>query len=246
MLGNLSADLLTALARADTPAALWSVTADYLDGLGLTHSVYSLVDKRNPGASRLWTSLPDFWRERYADKNYWHVDPYYRYCCTSFAPVRTGPEYLRDYGFLTAPERRVVHEGGETGFRSGFSAPVRLVGGPKFGGWNFGSVMRRREMESFIQAHGDELRLAGFYIHEYAQRLWQSDEARSRLSRLTPRERECLLWLSRGLRTAAIAHRLGIAPVTVDLHFKGARQKLKAATREEALAKAILDDQVEP
>jgi len=246
MLSNHTADFLTELEGAGTPSALWSMTAGYLDGLGLTHSIYTYVNPREPDFARTWTSLPDSWCDRYADKNYWAVDPFYRYCCTTLAPIRTGPEFLDEYDFLTEPERRVICEGGETGFRSGFSAPVRLIGGGGgFGGWNFGSIMGRRELDVFLKEHGRDLRLAGFYIHEHAERLSRSDEA-GPLGLLTPRERECLLWLGRGLRTAAIADRLGIAQVTVDLHFKGARRKLRAATREEALAKAILGGQIDP
>jgi DNA-binding CsgD family transcriptional regulator len=102
-------------------------------------------------------------------------------------------------------------------------------------------------MEALLAEHGQDLRLAAFYTHEHAERLEHADGAVSQcLHRLTGRERECLLWLSRGLRTVAIADRLGIAPATVDLHFKGARRKLRAATREEALAKAILADLIDP
>jgi len=246
MLSNRTTDFFTTIEIARSPEDLWSRSADYLDALGFTHSIYSYVDRR--GTPRVWTSLPESWRDRYLDQHYEKVDPFFRHCCRTLAPIRTGPEYLDEYDFLTAPERRVIREGGETGFRTGFSAPVRLVGsGTGFGGWNFGSTMRRSELDGFLKEHGPELRLAGFYIHELAERLLQAGERASTVVRpLSPRERECLLWLSRGLRTAAIADRLGIAQVTVDLHLKGARQKLNAATREEALAKAILKDLIQP
>ena len=63
---------------------------------------------------------------------------------------------------------------------------------------------------------------------------------------LSPRERETLLWLASGLRTAEIAHRMGIEPVTVGLHLLGARRKLKARTREQALAIALRDGHISP
>jgi DNA-binding CsgD family transcriptional regulator len=238
VVNNRAGDFLAALETVATSDGLWSATADYLDGLGFTHSIYSFVDVRDAKASRVWTSLPGSWTDRYMDESYQRVDPFYRYCCRTFAPICTGPEYLDTHGYLAEQERKVILEGGETGFRSGFSAPVRLIGGIKFGGWNFGSRFKRSELEASLKEHGDELRLAAFCIHEHAERLSQT-ESEPNFGRLSPRERECLLWLSRGLRTAAIADRLGIAQVTVDLHFRGARRKLGAATREEALAKAI-------
>lgn len=63
---------------------------------------------------------------------------------------------------------------------------------------------------------------------------------------LTPRECEALLRLAQGLRTAQIAHRMGIAPVTVDKHLRQAREKLGARTREQALAFAIRDGLIAP
>ncbi|MCU0906073.1 MAG: helix-turn-helix transcriptional regulator [Rhodobacteraceae bacterium] len=63
---------------------------------------------------------------------------------------------------------------------------------------------------------------------------------------LSPREREVLLWLAAGLRTAQIAHRMGIEPVTVGLHLRGARRKLGARTREQALAIALRDGHIDP
>lgn len=63
---------------------------------------------------------------------------------------------------------------------------------------------------------------------------------------LTPRECEALLRLAQGLHTAQIAHRMGIAPVTVDKHLRQAREKLGARTREQALAFAIRDGLIAP
>jgi len=57
--------------------------------------------------------------------------------------------------------------------------------------------------------------------------------------RLSPRERECLLWLTAGLRSDRIAERLGLSRATVDLHLTRARRRLRAATREQAVAKAL-------
>lgn len=56
---------------------------------------------------------------------------------------------------------------------------------------------------------------------------------------LTQREKECLSWLARGLKYEMIADKLGIKPVTVEMHISNARKKLAASTREQALAMAI-------
>ncbi len=56
---------------------------------------------------------------------------------------------------------------------------------------------------------------------------------------LTTRETEVLSLLAKGLQTGRIAERLNLAEITVAKHFRTARQKLNAATREQALIKAM-------
>lgn len=56
---------------------------------------------------------------------------------------------------------------------------------------------------------------------------------------LTPRETECLTWLANGLKTRLISYLLEVTDSTVNMHITSAKQKLKASTREEAVAKAV-------
>jgi len=60
------------------------------------------------------------------------------------------------------------------------------------------------------------------------------------------RERECLLWLTKGLRTKQIADRKNIAQVTVTFHLTNAKEKLSGRTREETLLKAVTMGLIEP
>jgi DNA-binding CsgD family transcriptional regulator len=64
--------------------------------------------------------------------------------------------------------------------------------------------------------------------------------------RLTPREVECLEWLGRGLRVGGIGRKLGIGVPTVATHLSGARKKLGAATREQALVLALRHGLIDP
>lgn len=246
MLKNPVIDLLVSLDGAEDASAIWQHTERFLLSNGFSHSIYTYVNRDDPAGTHLWTSLPVTWQHRYIEQEFHKIDPFFKYCCGTFQPVKTGPAFIDDYAFLNSAERQVIQEGGETGFVSGISSPVRLVGGGAFGGWNFGTSMHRREFEVYMADKSDSIRLAGFIIHEHLQRVSTHRNADAGGKTLTHRERECLLWLARGLRTGAIADRLGIAAVTVDLHIKGARMKLHAATREEALVKAILSGQIVP
>lgn len=56
---------------------------------------------------------------------------------------------------------------------------------------------------------------------------------------LTPREREVLVLVARGLTTAKIAERLGLSYPTVRTHLEHIREKLSVATRAQAVARAL-------
>lgn len=74
----------------------------------------------------------------------------------------------------------------------------------------------------------------------------QQEAGGSARPELSMREREVLLWLGRGFRPKAIADRLGICRVTVDLHVTRARRKLKASTATHAVAIAMTDGLIAP
>lgn len=57
--------------------------------------------------------------------------------------------------------------------------------------------------------------------------------------RLSPRERECLDWVSRGKSSTDIGAILGLSPRTVDSYLEKACSKLRVRTRIEAVALAV-------
>jgi len=63
----------------------------------------------------------------------------------------------------------------------------------------------------------------------------RGDEARGRLNALTPRERDVLSGLVRGLPNKTIAYDLGISPRTVEIHRANLMDKLAVRSLSEAL-----------
>jgi DNA-binding CsgD family transcriptional regulator len=57
--------------------------------------------------------------------------------------------------------------------------------------------------------------------------------------RLTPREKECLVWAAHGNTSKAIGESLGLTPATVNFFIDAAVVKLSAANRAHAAAKAV-------
>ena len=63
---------------------------------------------------------------------------------------------------------------------------------------------------------------------------------------LTPREKEVVEWLTVGLRPDQIADRLSIGYRTVDKYIDSAKRKLNARTRDQAVAKALILNVIDP
>jgi PAS domain S-box-containing protein len=62
---------------------------------------------------------------------------------------------------------------------------------------------------------------------------------------LSPREREVLGLLARGLTGEQIAERLVLSPETVRTHIRNAREKLGASTRVEAVTMALISREIQ-
>ena len=234
MRANAVEDLLTSIHSANGPLAVWDVAAGFFASCGLDRIIYLDV---GPVRERVLTTMPAAWMAHYTERNHARIDPFIRYCAASLAPVGTGIDYLEEHSYLDARERGFIREAAETGFRSGMSCMIRVKGSMGAAGWNLGSTMPRQQLEKMLARHGDILRLAAHLSHE---KLAQSDSsAEVAAPVLSPRETECLQWLAAGLRTKEIANRMGIRPITVELHLRNARNRLGAQTREQALARAI-------
>jgi DNA-binding CsgD family transcriptional regulator len=112
------------------------------------------------------------------------------------------------------------------------------------GMFHFGGAFGKAEYDRLIGNHGDLLWLGA--MHADCVLMQHRDVGMREAVHLTMRERECLEWLSRGLKNDRIAERMAITVPTVAMHFANARRKLKVATREQALARAVLLRLVRP
>jgi len=63
---------------------------------------------------------------------------------------------------------------------------------------------------------------------------------------LSPRELECLIWVTRGKSSGDIGDILGLSPRTVDSYLEKVCSKLQVRTRIEAVAVAVRAGVIEP
>jgi len=233
-------NLIEKLPEGISSESAWTVSARFFESFGFDKLIY--IDRTLAGLS-MFTTFPESWTAHYQTASYDRIDPFFAYCCATTRPMGTGVDYLVDYPFLSAGQRRLIQEAGETGMRAGMSCIVRQAGPAGAGGWNLGSSLPRSDVEKIFSEHADLLQLAAFFAHE---RLQAALESEHRDVTLSPRETECLLRVAQGLRSKQIAEKLGLRPVTVELHLKNARAKLKASTREQAIAIALLNGLISP
>lgn len=228
----------------DSGDAVWAALAGFSGDRGLTACTLTMArrDGRALRSSRFQTSLPKEFADSYRGGLVGN-DPFLALHCRSMAarPILTDPDRFpgakgAQRGFLELTEA--------LGVRTCLGIPVRIHTQGEFGGWVIGSDADESEFEAFCAAHGAELHLAALLAFERMAALARMEAKGS--ARLSPRERECLLWLSAGLRVAMIADRLALSEAAVNLYISNARAKLGARTREQAVARAILSGEIVP
>lgn len=184
--------------------------------------------------------MPGWWQDQYREEDFGSIDPFLTDVCRSFQPTWAGPAFLPELS-LGVRQRDFIQRGGATGLRAGVTVPLALRDQPEFGGWILGGSFSADEFRRLWAERGEAV-LTFLAIGFARTRTIEPAVDRS----LSPRERECLQGLARGDQLKEIASRLGVSYSTVEFHLRNARRKLKARTREQAMAQAILHGLIDP
>lgn len=143
------------------------------------------------------------------------------------------PPGFRDIMRAMLPaQRRQIEAELDMGMMYGMS--LSLGGFSSIGMW-FAVQSSRRAFEKDWQQFGPSLHMAAGVFDTYMRKT-----APNTLIGLSPREVDCLCYLVAGLRPAQISERMGIAEKTFEKHIGKAKIKLRARTRDQAVAKAIV------
>lgn len=239
--------VIDALVAETEPVGRWRALTTSLAKLGLTQINYAFLDFDSAsrmearGDPAMSTMRPD-WIEYYTERKYDMVDD-------AVAHVRRGNIRPMLWSLELAhrlPSGHINFEAGEAGLKSGVLVPLAGPAGTNLPGAAImlGSGFSEAEFLNLIGEKTVELLALAHLFHAGA--VGELIRRRHDVAPLTPRERDCLQFIARGMRVDAIADRLGIATVTVDLHLRAARRKLGAKTTAEAVARGLLYQQIQP
>ncbi|WP_313242853.1 helix-turn-helix transcriptional regulator [Stutzerimonas nitrititolerans] len=219
------------LSEADSLDDLRAVLGRLFSGLGIAQYAFVRVDSAVLGASPLLVSNHHAcWQQLYRSR-YQCIDPFLHHARCSALPFLWRDVSVRasccaaDAAFLACARRHGID------VCRGASIPVH-VRGEQLALLSFGqAVGGGHGRDIYIR---DALLLSGVAttLHLRVGQLMAGCRPRS----LTRRERECLLWASRGKAQEEIAVILGLRPRTVRFHQENAMWKLGARNIAAAVA----------
>ncbi|OSQ35457.1 autoinducer binding domain-containing protein, partial [Thalassospira mesophila] len=207
-------DLLNALDNALSVPDAWQAGLDFFKKYGGNQITYT--HERQDGSIVFLTTLPDWWMIYYLENDYASLDPFIDVGRAYFKPTRFDTRSVNLPISLSGPAAQMLQEFAETGSSSGFVIPTMAPSTLKISGFNIANTMEKQEFSQFYNDKENALVLAAHAVHQRCQELdpqlsrtdvHLAPKKNTSYPLLSPRERECLLWLCKGMRNDAIADR---------------------------------------
>jgi DNA-binding CsgD family transcriptional regulator len=198
-----------------------------------------LVAASQLASKDIFSTYPASWVIRYQEANFVQSDPVVDAALKGNLPIlwRKLPS--------TPDFRPIFDEARQHGLANGLSIPIHGARGEKA----LLSVSSHEAPEKKIQhetAVLGQIYLAALYLHEAVHALNFSVTMNRAAPQLSPREKECLLWASKGKTAWEIGQILNISIHTVTFHINNSKRKLGAANRHQAIATAISNKLISP
>ena len=233
--------------REEQPYQRWQKFAAALADIGCDQINYGFLDletaaRMDARCDPALSTMAGDWLAHYVDRRYDLVDHVLAHVrAGNHAPMRWNNAPTRGtHSHIAFGEAR------EAGLRSGILVPLAGPRGSSLPGAAImiGSSARETEFSRMFAGRLPALVSLAHLFHAGAvgELLRRHDNAAS----LSGRERDVLQFIARGERIDQVAHRLSLARVTVELHLRNARRKLRCRTVAEAVARAMLYGEIQP
>lgn len=227
--GGLYSETFSAIVRSANVASAIQVIRD---NYGFAHTAYHFARAvgRTVEAPFVRTTYPHEWIGYYLANQFFEFDPIVREAYLRHAPF--------DWADLEPTQALKIVRTAAKSFNigvSGYSVPLIDKKGRRAVFW-ITSNLEGQAWRDFISPLRKDMNKLAYDIHMKAITECYGDE--DPIPVLTPRERECLNWISQGKTYSAIAVILDLSEHTVRTYLKTARVKLDSITLAQAVAKA--------
>lgn len=235
-------DIIAAITAAETVDERWPIVTRLLGHMGIDQINYGTWVPGTGDASkadvRYLSTMDAGWIAYYGERRLDLDDPHVTLVRhNNLTPYRWGEDSIRrlDEG----KPKEVAQLSAEAGLRSQWQVTLPDVDGSRTpaAGMALGSSLPGREFAAILKGNEAALVTIAHLFHNFS--FHEVRRLHAGLPRLSTRERDALAFVADGIRIDRIAEKMGIARVTVELHLRGARRKLKARTLPEAVAKAL-------
>lgn len=227
--GDNLADLYLDLHAATSIAGVAKVADRVADSVGFTGYMFVHID---PGVGITTIDRrPQEWQKRFYKKGYAERDPLIIESLHQSKPFIWSKK-LRP---SSLEHRRILAEASEFGLRDGYMIPIKSTTGEKAYLTFFSD--RPKDVADAVYRYKTELNIFGLMMYSAYLRARGKPKT---IVELTVRERECLLWASRGKTVEDTATIMEISSNTVKAHIKHGVEKLGATNKTHAVVRALL------
>ena len=214
-----------------------------LKRMGFKNVAYRAVNLGGMAAEPYFSSTyPAAWLEHYQQNRYFAIDPVFIGVEDRVVPIRWG--FDQEIMPRTKIGRQIIQEAREFGICSGITVPVHGAG-HEFAAFTVTSDAGGEEFSKLLAEQQLLVHLLAPYYHNAIRQRLAQDNTQS-TPRLTPRERECLLWTAKGKTAWEVGQILAISDGTVVFHLKNATRKFNVFTKYHAVVKAIMLGLISP
>ena len=229
----------------------WGRITDELANFGVTSLMYgaiaSKLEAKTKGINEaifIKTNHPQLYFEGLDDKadlgNVLDNDLSVEHCVNSSLPMIWHEE--PDWVIATKKQKQDWFASDELGFQVGITVPTTALNLNGIGGTGLcaGELNPEEFDQMWLEKNTYIMQILGLLDAGMREQYFKE------IIGLSPREAEVLVWLANGFRPEQIAHRLNIGYRTVDKYINNAKRKLNAKTRDQAVAKALIFNAIEP
>lgn len=180
----------------------------------------------------------DKWVDCYLENNFSKIDPVITLGSKKFEPFQWSK--LTQNISLNEHEIEYQSIARDFGMNDGLAIPI-LGGNGRKSMLSLASDTKNTELPKLLNKNKDQIIALTFAYHSIVKDFIKDDNIIIDRIKLTPRERECLLWIAKGKNTHEIASFFNISRRTVIFHLNNAKQKFNVNSIQHLVVKGIAE-----